>query len=170
MRRASDENVAFIVVIVSAILLLVAGVLAGLQEDWFRMSLFLFSSALLVLFGMSDLLARRLRTYLRQLASQFSIDDPMSAYKAGLTTYIVFLLMFVPVPISLSLAIIVGLHQNGFWLGVCLFACAITVIIGAHALTIVEVKGRLNYLQKLIPNPDQGRDQEGQEAVPRINP
>jgi hypothetical protein len=135
-----------ILFIFTILLQLVAGVVAGLQEDWMRMSLYLFGSALVTFFATNILLAIRLKTYFEQLKDRLPINCAESPNVEGLATRILPVLTAILVPFWLSLSIMAILRQNGFWLALCLFACAVTIIVGTGVPIILKITVRLKQL------------------------
>ncbi len=160
MTRPCDHRTIFTVLIASMVLPLLPGIVAGLVEDWMRMSLCLFSSTLMAFFTANTLLLIRLKTYFKHLENRFPGDFCQSPNTEGFATRILPVLMVVFVPIWMSLSIIAVSRQDPFWLGVSLFACGVTVIVGTDVPIILKITLRLKHLDRLIP--DSGKESQGQ--------
>jgi hypothetical protein len=147
-RRHHLETIALIVLSANALIDLICGVVAGLQQDWTRMSLCLFGRVLAVLFGTTAVVAMGLRDRLDRLDNRCHVDRGavptwVRRAPAGVGTFAV-----VSVAACMSLSWIAG--SRGGWLrsGLYLTACAVTVIVFVAILSGVGIGMRLRRLEE----------------------
>ncbi len=140
--------IALIVLSANALIDLICGVVAGLQQDWVRMSLCLFGGVLAVFVGATVVVAMRLRDRLDRLDNRCHVDRGavptwVRRAQAGVGTFAV-----VSVAACMSLSWIAG--SRGEWLRSALYltACAVTEIVFMAILSGVGIGMRLRRLEE----------------------
>jgi hypothetical protein len=139
---------AMIVLTANVVIQLLAGVMAGLGEDWMRMSLFLFGAVLSVFFATTGLVMMSLKDRLAQLENRLHIDRteiPAGTRRIGAGVGIFSVLS---VAACMSLSIVAGFRGDWLRQGLYLAACAITVIVCTGILAALGIKTRFSNLER----------------------
>jgi O-antigen/teichoic acid export membrane protein len=158
----SNLRIAMILLVASIVILLFMGIQAGLRQDWMRMSLFFFSTVLVVFFFTMSLMGLQINTrfrYIENIVLEKSGSDrpvmtkPLNrriVHKLNqVIVKVVGVCMVISVPIFIFLAVIAGLHEKWFVLGVYLLACSISVIISMVLLTALAIVRHSDRLEKI---------------------
>jgi hypothetical protein len=128
---------------------LYGGILAGLHEDWMRMSLFLFGSVLSVFAGTMTFVGMRLKERLTRVEDRFQVGQepvPVIVRRIGAGVSIFAVLSIAG---HMTLSVIAGFRGNWFRMGIHLTACAITVIVCTGVLAMMSINTRLARLEQL---------------------
>jgi len=160
-------RIALIVLGSGVLINLLVGIGAALQENWMKMSLFFFVSALVVFFLMFCLLAMKVDACFSRLDNLFSeksdstqprengmIDKKATTnlkpiYRNNIIIEkVIYFLDVLFVAVSMSLGVIAGLYQDLFRMGLYLTACAFTVII----FNVVEIVLKINKCSMRLEN------------------
>lgn len=128
---------------------LYVGVVAGLHQDWMRMSLFLFASVLTAFFGTLGFVVTRVKAHLTRVEERVQMSkEPVPVFvrrlEAGVGIFAV-----LSIAGHMSLSIIAGFGANWFRMGIHLTACAITVVVCTGVLLMTSINARLVRLERL---------------------
>jgi hypothetical protein len=136
---------------------LYTGILAGLHEDWMRMSLFLSGAVVAVFVGAATFVVIRLRDRLPRVEERLRINRRPIPKKAHWVTTSVGTFMVLSITAHMILSIVAGFREDWFRLGIHLAAYAITLIVCAAILAAMNIN---MYLARLEPLPADPRNVE----------
>lgn len=141
---------------VALVVQLLFGALAGLGQDWMRMSIFFFTSFVIVYCCVGFLLGLRIDSSFRRLEDL--ISKKSDSVRPGnqvvsVVSRVLHVFMVVSVAVQMSLAIFAGLRQDWLWLGVLLAASAITFVICGGVLMALRIHACSKRLEELISKP-----------------
>ena len=152
MINHNNLRIAMILLVASIVILLLVGIQAGLRQDWMRMSLFFFSTVLVIFFFIMSLMGLQINTCFRHIEDivleESGSDRPVMTKPLNrrivhklnqVIVKVVGVCMVISVPIFIFLAVIAGLHEKWFVLGVYLLVCSIIVIISMVLLTALAI-------------------------------
>jgi phosphatidylglycerophosphate synthase len=169
MVNSRNFRVALVVLTASALITSLAVVRAGLHQDWERMSILFFGTALTFLFLTMSLLGLKIDTRFRHMekiakekpdpghpdttkpSSQRGTHDPNRVLAKA-----VGIIMVISVPVLLSLAIIAGLHEKWFGLGAYLLACAVSAVTCMSVAMGLAIDVRAARAEELVSGDNEG--------------
>jgi hypothetical protein len=137
---------------------LYAGILAGLCEDWMRMSFSLFTFTLIVFVITRSLTTIRLKDRLTRVEDRFHVGrEPAPAVIRRIGAAVgIFLVL--SVASNMGLAVVAGLRANWFRMGIHLTACAVSAIISEGILHTITISTRLARLEQLPAGTAKAKD------------
>ena len=146
-----NEKAAAIVLPVVVVVFFLAGVVAGLHEDFMMSALYLFMGVFLTYVTMSFFLGLALKGIFRFLEDRFPRNHDMPERSVGWRlARCLPILSLVSVPVLACLAVIAAVHQNALALGVCLCGCAVVVITCTNIAFIIAVSVRTKQLKESL--------------------
>ncbi|MEN6424429.1 MAG: hypothetical protein ABFE13_03640 [Phycisphaerales bacterium] len=143
-------KIALAVLGAGAMIQLISGVLAGVHDDWMRMSLFLFGGVLTVFFGMMFALMIGLQGSFGRLEERFQIARTTVPTIVRRVQMAVGVIAVVSVLAHMSLSIVAGFRSEWLRLALHLAACAITAIVCTGILTTLGIGSRLLRLEQRL--------------------
>ncbi len=141
---------AMIVFGAGAVVFLYGGILAGLREDWMRMSSSFFLSSFSVFVCTAAFVAARLKDRLTRVEERLEIDHEPIPTAVRRTTTVVGIFMVGSGAVHMTLSGIAGFRGDGLWLGIHLTAFAITLFVCTAIMAVVRVSSHLARLERLL--------------------
>lgn len=169
MLDRGTARVALIVLIAFGVVQLLAGVLAGLRQDWIGMTIYLVGAVLTVVILTSIPVALKTDNCFNRLEDLISEKScsvrpiTTASNRKGVRKLnkviekIILIFTVISVPVHLSLAIFAGLCQFWFRLGIHLAACTITVVICLGVLMALKIDACTRRLEELISRRNEGK-------------
>jgi len=142
-------KVVLIVVGGSAAISLFAGVMAGVHQDWMRMSLFLFGGVLAVFFATLRCLITGLEDRLGCLEARFQVDQsPVLSIRRRRIQAAVGAFMVLSVAAHMSFSALAGFRGEWLRMALHLSACSITAIVCTSIVAMLSLGPRLSHLEQ----------------------
>lgn len=143
-------KVGLIVLGLSMVIMLLAGILAGVQKSWLKMSFLFFTTIHLVFCSMFSVLVVKIDTSFKHLKNLTAQNAYNNHHKKDKITDVIGLISVLLFAVTLSLAIISGFRKEFLKMGLYLITCeSISIIFGGAAL-FLKVHKYTKHLEKLI--------------------
>lgn len=143
-------KVGLIVLGASIVITLLSGILAAVQENWFKMSLSFFTAVYLVFCCMASVLAVKIEKSFKHLKNLIVQNTDDVLFKKDKITDVIGIISVILVAVTLSLGGISGLHNEFLKMGLYLITCASISIIFTGAALSLKVHKYTKQLDKLI--------------------
>ncbi len=150
MAKRDNVRVGLIVLSAVALVVLLKGLLAGVNRDWTNMTLYLGSFILNVFVLTSAMVILTADRCLRRIARRFGDSQGVLHRPYGGAIGLTGLAMVICVGVLLSLCWFCALRQNTFALGICMTICAIVVFVSMGAVTALAILARFERLEELL--------------------
>jgi len=141
--------ITIVVFSVGTVVHLLAGIFAGLQGDWDRMTFFFVVSVLFTVMATGFALARKVEDRFKYIERQLAVS-PTRAYtrRDPAVFRMVGAFTISSVFVQLSLGALCAVREAWFAFGILLAACLMTFVICTGLLVSLKIKSHVEYLER----------------------